>query len=125
MKLTPKHLDTLRHMLGINDPYQRIPKPYRDYAAVNPGDHHYAELEQLGMVKKYRQAGKGGAFSEYDWFCCTKKGRLAAIKSHRTIRASRARRRYAKYLDISDCCPGLTFREFLTCPEFKEAREGA
>src|SRR5688572_23336647 len=33
--LTSEQLDTLRHMLGINTPHDRQPKPYRDYYCAN------------------------------------------------------------------------------------------
>ena len=120
MNLTKNQLHTLRHMLGINTPNDRQPKPYRNYAAVPPGDKEFAELENLGAVSCYRRAGSLG--SRYDFFQCTDAGRAAAMKSHRTIRKSRPKRMYAKFLDISDCCADLTFREFLTSPEFAETR---
>lgn len=120
MNLTKDQLHTLRHMLGINTPDDRIPKPYRNYAAVPPGDNEFAELAALGAVICYRRAGGPG--SRYDYFQCTDAGRAAAMKSHRTIRNSRSKRMYSKFLDISDCCADLTFREFLTSPEFAETR---
>lgn len=121
--LTEDQLDTLRHMLGINTPYDRIPKPYRNYAAVNPGDPEFLELEKLGMVKKYASAKPG--LTEYDYYRCTEKGRIEAMRSHRNIRKSKAKRRYNKYLEVLDSCPDLTFKEFLTDPSFKESRNEA
>lgn len=114
MDLNEKQLHTLRHMLGINTPDDRIPKPYRNYAAVSPGDTEFMELDRLGAVEKYR--AKGG--SEYHWYQCTAEGRLEAIKSHRDIRKTRAQRRYSAYLDMTDVYPGLTFKDFLTHPDF-------
>jgi hypothetical protein len=120
--LTAAHLDTLRHMLGINDPGKKHAIPWRDYAAVNPGDPHYAELQDLGAVFRYHTAIPPNG---YDYFSCTPAGRTAAIESHKTIRYSRSRRRYIAYLDISDSLPDLTFREFLTDPAFANIRNRA
>lgn len=117
-----RHLDMLRHMLGINTPEQRVPTPYRNYAAVNPGDPLFVELTALGMVERYRVAG--GDF-EYDYYRCTEAGRLAAMRSYRTIRLSKSKRVYARFLNISDAYGDLTFREFLTSPRFAEARRDA
>ena len=121
MKLNEKHLDTLRHMLGINTPDDRIPKPCRNYAAVSPGDAEFVELERLGAVERYE--ARGG--SEYDWFRCTEAGRLAAMRSHRDICKTAPQRRYAAYLDLSDAIPDLTFKDFLTLPEFAKTRSEA
>lgn len=121
--LTEDQLDTLRHMLGINTPYDRVPKPYRNYAAVNPGDPEFLELEKRGMVKRFARAKPG--VTEDDYYRCTEKGRLEAMRSHRNIRKSRSQRRYNKYLEVSDICPDLTFKEFLTDPAFKESRKEA
>lgn len=123
MDLTNEQLHTLRHMLGINDPYMRVTKPYRDYAAVNPGDPGFAELERIGAVRKYRVAQKG--VTDYHWYTCTEEGRLAAIRSHRTIRKTKAQRVYNKFLHLSDCCPDLTFGEFLTGSDFRQSRDEA
>lgn len=114
--LTERQENHLRHMLGINTPQHRAPKPYRDYAAVVPGDPEWVELERLGMIQRYASRGS------YDWYRTTADGRGAAIASHRRIRYSREKRRYLKFLDLSDCLPDLTFREFLTSPAFAAAR---
>ncbi|KKM80022.1 hypothetical protein LCGC14_1344040 [marine sediment metagenome] len=120
MKLTNDQLYTLRHMLGINTPYDRVPKPYRDYAAVPPGDAEFLELERLGAVERYT-----ASLGEYTYFRCTEAGKLAAIRSHKTIRKTKPQRRYSAYLDMIDAFQDLTFKEFLTRPEFKEDRENA
>lgn len=122
MKLTSKQLHTLCHMLGINTPYDRVPKPYRNHAAVNPGDPEFVELERLGAVKKFRTPKFG---TEYDWYECTEEGKLTAIRLHRDIRKNRKQRTYHKFLEVLDCCPDLTFKEFLTSEEFRETRKNA
>lgn len=122
MNLTTAQLRTLRHMLGIDDPYMKIPKPTRDYYCANPGDQHVAELERIGAVHCYRRSGSD---TQYDWFCCTDAGREAAMASHKTIRVSKGKRLYSTFLDVRDCWEGLTFKQFLTDPEFRETRQAA
>lgn len=116
--LTEKHEDLLRHMLGINRPELRNPKPYRDYAAVCPGNPEWLELEQLGMVERYSTEGN------YHWYRTTAAGREAAFASHRRWRWPRSARRYAQFLKIADLDPDLTFRDFLTETRYAEARRG-
>ena len=122
MALTEKQLDILRHMLGINTPNDRIPKPYRNYACVNPGEPEFVELAERGAIERYETWDKN---TQYHWYKCTESGRLAALRSHRDIRKSKAKRKYSVYLDLTDCCPDLTFKEFLTHPDFKDARNRA
>ena len=108
LQLTPEQLQTLRHMLGIDDPsLETPPRPYRDYYCANPGDPHLHDLQRLGAVRMYDS--RGG----YEWFTCTDAGRAAGIASHRTIQYSKAKRRYIRWLDISDVRPDLTFGDFL------------
>lgn len=117
--LTEKQLDTLRHMLGINTPSDREPKPYRNHYAANPGDAEMLELTALGMVEF------AGIRYELHYYQCTDAGRAVAMRSHRTIRLTKAKRIYRKFLDVSDCCPDLTFKEFITSPEFADSRRAA
>ncbi len=119
MQLTKEQLATLRHMLGIETPYDKFPKPYRNYAAVNPGDAECKTLEALGAIEFTRTVGS------LDYYACTDAGRAAAVRSHRDIRVSRSRRRYAKYLEVSDAIADLTFFDFVTKPEYAEARANA
>lgn len=120
MRLTKDQLHMLRHMLGINTPEDRTPRPYRNYAAVNPGDAFFLELEQIGAVEKCH----GVPLGQYECYRCTGKGRQAAMKSHKDIRLPRSKRRYKKFLSILDCVPDITFHDFLTDPEYKELRKG-
>lgn len=103
--MTPEQLDTLRHMLGINDLNGREPIPYRDYYCANPGDPRLYELQRLGKVTIY--SAHGG----YEWFRCTDEGRAEAIAS--VPKLSRGRRRYLEFLRVSDVRPDMTFRDFL------------
>lgn len=119
MKLSDKQLDTLRHMLGINTPWDARPKPYRDYYCASKGDAKLAELASLGMVRLY--STRDG----YEWYCCTDAGKAAAMASHKTIRYTKAKRVYSKFLDVRDALNDLTFHEFLTHPDFKQSRDSA
>lgn len=116
MNLNHKQLRTLRHMLGIDRPEVNHPKSYRDYYCASRGDDHLKELARLGAVQMYRQS------DGYDWYCCTEPGRTAAFESHKRTLLPKAKRLYIKFLDIKDAIPDLTFGEFLTGPEFDEAR---
>lgn len=117
--LTPEQLDTLRHMLGINTPDDKRPKPYRDYYCASKGDAKLAEMARIGAVELYR------IDESYEWYCCSPKGREVAMASHKTIRRSKGSRMYSKYLDVHECCPDMTFKDFLTKPEFAESRASA
>lgn len=120
MELTPEQLETLRHMLGINTPRDKEPKPYRDYYCAAKGDKKLAELARLGAVERVDTVLWSG-----DYYITTPAGRAAAMASHRSIRYSRDTRRYCKFLSIKDALPGLTFRDFLTRSEFADARKAA
>ncbi|MCB2218024.1 MAG: hypothetical protein KQH59_18330 [Desulfobulbaceae bacterium] len=125
MELTDKQLHTLRHMLGINKPYDREPRPYRNYAAVNPGDQEFAELERIGAVELVRKAGSSGVCGGLDCFRCSTAGIVAAALSHRQIRKPKRKRLYHCYLGLSDLDADLTFKEFLTSPDFADVRAKA
>lgn len=115
MNLTPTQLQTLRHMLGIDTPETREPLPTRDYYCANPGDPELLELQRLGAVHRY------GVRDGYEWFTTTAAGRAAAMASHRTIRLSRPKRLYRRWLHVSDAV-GCTFGQYLTEPEYAASR---
>lgn len=119
MYLAADQLQTLRHMLGIDLPDAKDPKPYRDYYCASRGDADLAELARLGAVRLYRPC------EHYDWYTTTNAGRAAALASHRQIRHPKPRRIYAAYLDTADAQPGLTFHEFLTSPAYAQVRAAA
>ena len=119
MELNKDQLHMLRHMLGINTPWDREPRPHRNYAAVNPGDEKFIELERLGAVENRGRS----SISEYDCYVCTEAGKRVAMQSHKDIRHSKAKRRYSKFLSLRDCCPDLTFHGFLTDKKFEEIRK--
>ncbi len=119
MNLTDEQLRVLRHMLGIDKPYEREPKPYRDYYCANPGDEKLYEMERVGAVRMY------AAHSGYEWFTCTDAGRAAALASHKTIRKSKGARLYRRFLELTDCWPEFTFKQFLTDPRLLDTRRQA
>ena len=122
MNLTEKQLDWLRHMLGINDSRMRVPKPYRNHAAVGVGQLPlFEEMEEIGVVESVVCTLN----TEYLWYRVTHVGKEAAIKSFKRIRVSAGKRRYKVYLDIADIYPDLTFKEFLTWHSFDEIRRNA
>lgn len=122
MQLSNAQLQTLRHMLGIDTPDDRIPKPYRNYYAAVPGGPEMMALAALGAVELYAKARRP---SEYDYYRCTDAGRAAAIASHRTIRRSKGSRVYSRFLDVRDAFADLTFKQFLTDPQFAQTRRDA
>ncbi len=124
--LSAEQLDILRHMLGINDRYAKFPKPYRNFYCASPGDPEMRELVAAGAVEMYSvRAGWYAVHDGYEWFRCTDAGRQAALASHRTIRVSKSKRVYRRFLEVSDAIPGLTFRDFLVDQQFAPARSEA
>ena len=106
-------------MLGIDDPYLPKPESWRDYYCANPGDKQMAALVELGAVELYSTRDR------YEWFRTTAAGRAAAFASFKTIRKSKSARVYAKFLNICDCYPDLTFKKFITDQQFAEYRRSA
>ena len=119
MELTDEQLRTLRHMLGIDDPWMRRPMPTRDYYCANPANLELHELQRLGAVRLYRVS------DSYEWFTTTDTGRAAAMASHRNIRKGKGARIYRTFLDVRDAWPDLTFKQFLTDPEMRDTRMAA
>jgi hypothetical protein len=119
VNLDNKQLDTLRHMLGINTPRDRVPVPNRNYAAVVPGDPEFLVLAELGAIEK------AGRQYTLDYYQCTDTGRHVALASHRQIRYTKAKRIYCRFLSARDCFPDLTFKAFLTSSQFAQSRAEA
>ncbi len=117
--LTSEQEHVLMHMLGIDDPSVAHPKEYRDYYCANPNDATLHGLVRLGLVEVY--SAHGG----YEWFTTTDAGKAAARAAHGRMLYPKKRRVYIAYLRVSDAICGLTFRDFLTMPEFAETRRTA
>ena len=88
-ELTPDHLRTLRHMLGINDGRLAKPVPYRNHYAANQDDPHMLELERAGAVWR-RVRAADDVSSGYDIWHATDAGQQAAIASCSAVRCGRA-----------------------------------
>ncbi len=119
LALTPQQEHILRHMLGIDDASKRNPTEYRDYYCANPGDPELHELARLGLVRLYRTD------ASYEWFTTTDAGKAAARAAHRRSLYPKKKRVYLRFLNASDAIADLTFHEFLTSPEFAQARREA
>lgn len=52
-------------------------------------------------------------------------GSSAAIESHKSIRKSKPKRLYWKFLIVRDACPELSFLKFLVHPDFADIRDQA
>lgn len=116
---TPDQLKTLRHMLGVNDPYARYPVPTRNHYAATPGDPELYELQRMGAVERtHAQAG-------CEFFKTTDAGRSAACASFRTIQKSRGARVYRAFLKACDFDADLTFHRFLTHGDYSRMRNSA
>lgn len=122
--ITPEDERKLRHMLGIDDMSKRDPKPYRNYYCAGGKD--VAALESLrerGLVEK---RSNGGALSGGDpVYTATEEGIRVAKESQRRGMLSKGKRLYLRFLRASDCCPDLTFKTFLTSPDWAETRKSA
>lgn len=119
LNLSDEQLRVLRHMLGINKPREAAPIPYRDRYCAPVGDPALEALVAAGAVERY--AEEGG----YSWYRTTPAGREAAIASHRAIRWRKPARVYARYLAIRDALSDLSFKRFLTDPQFADERRAA
>jgi hypothetical protein len=116
IELRDNHLGVLRHMLGIDTPRVKSPNEYRDYYCANPGSIALLELEAFGMVVRYSEEGG------YHWFKTTDLGKEKARESQQKMLLPKAKRRYLSWLSVRDSIPDLSFKDFLTLPEYKKAR---
>lgn len=117
--MTPQELHILLHTIGLDDPYQE--KSYRNHFVADDGHSDLPAIQKLcleGLMEEQRAPGFLEAGDRV--FRVTDCGRQAAERLRR--RPTRAQRRYHRFLEVADCCPDLTFREFLTLPAFAEAR---
>ena len=123
MTATPEQIATLRHMLGLTDDTQRKLVSYRNHYATEKGDEHIAAMVEAGLVESVDFGAELAGGLEI--YITTAKGRSIADANVRKTRRSKGARLYARFLDISDVRPRLTFREFLTSPEYAQTRREA
>ena len=112
-----EHTKILRHMLGIDIVGVKNPKEYRDYYCANPGNAILHEMESLYLVKMYSER------DGYQWFTTTDLGKAIAKESQRKIMLPKKKRMYLRFLNVADCCPDLTFREFLMDDDYADIRK--
>jgi hypothetical protein len=117
-----KHLEILRHMLGVTDTTARDAKPSRDHYAAEPGDPTLASMAEAGLVRLART--KSPIAGGLDIYITTDLGRATAMVSARRLRKPRGARVYSRWLDVADVV-NVTFKDFLTRPEWAEVRRNA
>lgn len=117
--LTAEALGILHHALGVSDPYQCDQPPYRNHFVAGQGHDDEPLLLQLVqqglMVVRESKLTGGDAL-----YVVSDRGVDIALKSR--PRVPQKKLLYRRFLSVRDCCPDLTFREFLTSPEFAECR---
>lgn len=110
----------LHHALGISDPMRPDRVPYRNHFVVGPGHADMPSLERLeeaGLMVRKRHALLNGGDRV---FTVTEAGKALALQTR--PRALKAKIRYGRFLRIKEVLPDLTFREFLTTPQFANDR---
>lgn len=115
-RITDDDIHTLRHSLGIAWVHD---KEFRNYFCDELPSPQMDRLVRAGLMTSGRFVPGYGDHS-MRYFHVTECGRLLAREDIPV--KSRAKRRYERFLDFSDVFPDLTFGEFLTGPEFAEAR---
>lgn len=119
VQLNDEQLRILRHMLGIDVDDTPNPSEYRDYYCANRDDPVLCGMAGLGVVERY------ASDHHYDWYRTTGVGKAVARASQRAMLLPKPKRIYLRWLSISDVRPDLTFRDFLTQPEYAETRRTA
>lgn len=116
--LSGARLCLLWHTLGISDPFHPNREPYRNHYVTGEGGSDWDNLMALvrsGHMARYRHA----LTSEVDWvFVATDLGLQTALATR--PRVSRRKLRYHNFLCIKECCPDLTFHEFLTDRRYEQ-----
>lgn len=116
------HVRILAHALGIE--YQqarREPNEYRNYYVSEPDDPEVAQLVEAGLIAlASRPSWTGGLVA----FTVTDAGKEQARAFWKARQYPQKKRVYAAFLLVSDVRE-VTFREFLTSPEYAKARENA
>ena len=116
MELSKDDIHVLQHSLGITDGG----KEYRNYYCAVTDDPQLEALTRSGLMVRGHKINDG----RNRYYFVTDDGRKVAYKNLPSRpRLTRGQRRYRKWMNISDCYPDLTFKEFLTLPEFREARK--
>ena len=117
MEITKDELGILLHTLGLTDKFQK--ESYRNYFVSPAGRHTQLKIDKLVSYGLMKQV----SFCRIDVmvFVVTEDGKkyVAAHREKPTL----GQRRYHNYLELIDVFPCLTFKEFLTHPDFIEDRK--
>lgn len=116
------HVRILAHALGIEHQQdRREPNEYRNHYVCNEGEPEVTQLVEAGlMVLASRPTWTGGAVQ----YAVTEAGKAQARAFWKSRQHPKKRRVYAAFMRISDMRE-VTFREFLTSPEYAECRRNA
>ncbi len=117
-KITIRNADfaIMLHTLGLTDIYRE--ESYRNHFVAGKDHSDMPTLLRLCEVGMMREADPPRFLESGDRvFCVTDLGK-AYVAKHRE-RPSRAKKRYNSFLSLLDCCPDLTFKTFLTDPQYK------
>ena len=119
-----EHLHILHHSLGISEPLEisKQKPPYRNHFVTEPRGKDFEllkDLEKAGLVERQRHS----LLRSKQWcFHCTDEGKRLASTTRPTLKLTRDQRRYDNFLEMSDVDQDLTFRKFLTDPQYEEFR---
>lgn len=103
--MTKAQMHILRHSLGLDE--EGRGEAYRNYYVCDP-DPDCEALVSLGLMACQKSP---------DWICgrltyiVTEAGKRAATEGVKPL--SKSKLRYLEFLRVSDCCPDLTFKQFL------------
>lgn len=118
---TDEQLRKLRHMLGLTDRYKRDPQPYRNHWSADGDSPELEEMVRLGLCERRDRVSFVPGVTYY----ATEEGKRWAMRSAMERRKPKGARTWATFLRCSDSDPDLTFREFITSPDYAEIRRNA
>lgn len=119
LDLTPQHLHILRHSLGLDD--NGHGREYRNHYVSGPGHHSCRLLQELVTAGYMEERRSPGFLAKGDkCFYVTEKGRGVAWVPEPVL--SPRKRRWQAFTDVREALPDLSFKTFLTHPEFARYR---
>lgn len=119
-RVTDSEARLLHHTLGVSDAYNPERAPYRNHFVAGPGHPDLKDLENLvamGHMVCYKHPLTNG---DELVFSATDTGKAVAIRTR--PRAPKNKLRYHRFLSLKDAIPDLTFKKFLTDPQFRRYR---
>lgn len=111
-----RHLEILRHALGLDA--EGRGRMYRNHYC-QPVDFDSATLTDIREMVSAGLMVEGKKINEGtdQYFHATDAGKRVAVENVKPV--SLSRRRYLAFLNLD---MGISFKEFLTCPDFAELR---